>query len=87
MALKKKTAPVPNPSGATNGSTKTKKSLTKRTTSDNPFQQDPFLIDLSAIYERAKWKKEKREYWVTRFRKMLSETPSKAKAKKQSTTL
>ncbi len=56
-------------------------------TSDNLFQQNPLLIDLSAIYERANWKKEKREYWVTRFRKMLAETPSKVKARKQSTTL
>ncbi|MFQ5949629.1 MAG: hypothetical protein ACE5J1_02960 [Nitrospiria bacterium] len=49
-----------------------KKSSTKK-------QASPEKTD---IYERTRWKKERREYWQNRFRKVLTSGSSKSKAKK-----
>ena len=40
--------------------------------------------EITDAYERTRWKKEKREYWSSRFRKILDKLPLKPKAKKTS---
>jgi hypothetical protein len=40
--------------------------------------------ELEDARERAAWKKEKREYWSTRFRKILAEIALRPKVKKSS---
>jgi hypothetical protein len=40
--------------------------------------------ELEDARERAAWKKEKREYWSTRFRKILAEIEVRPKVKKSS---
>ena len=42
----------------------------------------PILAEITDLYERARWKKERREYWRNRFRKILAAAPLQSKAKK-----
>jgi hypothetical protein len=42
----------------------------------------PVLPEITDLYERARWKKERREYWRNRFRKILAAAPLQSKAKK-----
>jgi len=42
----------------------------------------PVLAEVTDLYERARWKKERREYWRNRFRKILGAAPLQTKAKK-----
>jgi hypothetical protein len=58
-------------------------SLLKKTVSKPPIKK---LIppELTESNERTEWRKEKREYWSSRFRKILAEIAVKPKAKKSS---
>jgi hypothetical protein len=40
------------------------------------------ISEASDLYERARWKKERREYWRNRFRKILANLSSDSKTKK-----
>lgn len=44
--------------------------------------QKPALAEVTDIYERTRWKKERREYWRNRFRKILASLPLESKPKK-----
>ena len=48
--------------------------------SKNPKKQ--VLTEVTDLYERARWKKERREYWRNRFRKILATGSLQTKAKK-----
>lgn len=40
------------------------------------------VTEASDLYERTRWKKERREYWKNRFRKILANLSSDSKIKK-----
>ena len=42
----------------------------------------PVLTEVTDLYERARWKKERREYWQNRFRKILGTVSAQSKVKK-----
>jgi len=46
-----------------------------------PIKEEP-SSEASDLYERARWKKERREYWRNRFRKILANLSPDAKIKK-----
>lgn len=46
-----------------------------------PIKEEP-SSEAPDLYERARWKKERREYWRNRFRKILANLSSDAKIKK-----
>jgi len=58
-------------------------SLRKKVSSKPPVKQ-LMTPELAESNERTEWRKEKREYWSGRFRKILAEIPVKPKAKKSS---
>lgn len=90
MALKKKKvrqaakeAPASKRKRASPPLKKSKKSVRKSAAlslSKNP--KKAILTDVSDIYERARWKKERREYWRNRFRKILGAVSAQPKLKK-----
>jgi len=73
MAMKRKIASLPKEAVSFKAN-KTKKSLARKA-KETP---SPEAMDAS---ERVVWAKEKREYWVSRFRKVLAAVPEKSKPK------
>jgi hypothetical protein len=59
------------------------KSLLKKSTS-KPAIKKSGLSEAADIHERAQWRKEKRDYWSSRFRRILADIAIKPKAKKSS---
>jgi hypothetical protein len=47
----------------------------------SPVKKDE-ISEAPDLYERARWKKERREYWRNRFRKILANLSSDSKVKK-----
>ncbi len=58
-------------------------SLLKKPTS-KPAIKKLIPVEVADARERAEWKKEKRDYWSSRFRKVLAEIAVKPKVKKSS---
>lgn len=48
----------------------------KRTTQVRPLPQE-----VAGLYERARWRKERREYWKNRFRRLVANIGNHSKAK------
>lgn len=57
-----------------------KKSVAKKAVGSVSKKLD--LPDIPDLYERARWKKERREYWRNRFRKILATVQLEPKPKK-----
>jgi len=79
MALKKKrVGPLPKKQVAS----KKKKATAPKKPLKKAVPPKPVLSEVTDIYERTRWKKERREYWRNRFRKILAGAPLPSKAKK-----
>jgi hypothetical protein len=79
MALKKKRV---GPLSKKQVVSKKKKATVPKGAPKKPIPQKPVLSEVTDLYERARWKKERREYWRNRFRKILAGVPLQSKAKK-----
>lgn len=79
MALKKKKVGALSKKAVVS---KKKKVAAKRPVlKKSPIKKEE-LTEASDLYERTRWKKERREYWKNRFRKILANLSSDSKAKK-----
>lgn len=77
MALKKKKIGALSKKAVVSRKKKTaKRPVLKK----SPIKEE--VSEASDLYERARWKKERREYWKNRFRKILANLSSDSKAKK-----
>ncbi|MBI3804913.1 MAG: hypothetical protein HY282_14250 [Nitrospirae bacterium] len=79
MALKKKKAGTVTKKTVVTKKKKAKRPVLKKSPLKHQQEEAPEAVDL---YERARWKKERREYWKNRFRKILSSLSTESKAKK-----
>ncbi len=79
MALKKKKVGTLSKKAVV---TKKKKVAAKRPVLKKSLLQKEEPPEGSDLYERARWKKERREYWRNRFRKIIANISSDSKPKK-----
>lgn len=80
MALKKKkVGTVAKKAVVTKKKKAAKRPALKKSPIKHKQEEAPEALDL---YERARWKKERREYWRNRFRKILSNLSTESKGKK-----
>lgn len=79
MALKKKKVGALSKKATL---TKKKKVAAKRPVLKKTPLQKKEPSEATDLYERARWKKERREYWRNRFRKILANLSSDSKSKK-----
>jgi hypothetical protein len=79
MALKKKRV---GPLSKKQVISKKKKAPVQKGSLKKSIPKKPVLSEVTDLYERARWKKERREYWRNRFRKILAGVPLQSKAKK-----
>lgn len=79
MALKKKKV---GPLSKKQVVSKKKKAAVQKGPLKKSVPKTPVLSEVTDLYERARWKKERREYWRNRFRKILTTVPLQSKAKK-----
>lgn len=81
MALKKKKVGALSKKAVVSGKKKAAKRPVLKKPRIKPVKKED-LSETPDLYERARWKKERREYWKNRFRKILANLSSDSKEKK-----
>ncbi|MCG3112365.1 MAG: hypothetical protein MCM46_11155 [Candidatus Manganitrophus sp. SB1] len=81
MALKKKKIGALSKKAVVSRKKKAAKRPVLKKSPIKPIKKEE-VSEASDLYERARWKKERREYWKNRFRKILANLSTDSKAKK-----
>ncbi|MCG3114655.1 MAG: hypothetical protein LLH30_03140 [Candidatus Manganitrophus sp. SA1] len=81
MALKKKKVGALSKKAVVSRKKKAAKRPVLKKSPIKPIKKED-LSETPDLYERARWKKERREYWRNRFRKILANLSSDSKVKK-----